>query len=357
LGRTFVPVYKGRIDLHEQYPDLFNAVAPMVWSAWVHDYLGWDERDNFNFIPPTATVAVCTHDRPDDLKRCLDALVALPDDGQEILIIDNCPSTDETRVLVAQYPGVRYVREDRVGLDIARNRALLEARNEVVAFTDDDATPDNNWLRSILKNFNSPMVMCVTGLTMPFELETKAQQVFEKHNSFSKGFKRVVHSNLSRNPLAPGGVGAGANMAVRKSLLQEVGPFDEALDAGTKTHSGGDHEMFVRILTAGYQIVYDPAALSWHRHRRTWEELQKTVYGYGVGVYALWTRTLLVHREWGVFRMAFSWFWNDQLRHFVKSLIKRRDYIPMDLILAEFRGCLAGPGAYLASRKKLRSKK
>jgi len=352
LGKTFVPITHGKIIIKDHFNDLVSAVAPLLWPAWMENHLEWNERFNFNFAVPTATVAVCTHDRPKDLRRCLDALMQLPDDGQEILVIDNCPSTEETLRLVESYPGVRYVREHRVGLDIARNRALLEATHEVVAFTDDDAAPDKNWLRALLVNFNAPTVMCVTGLTMPLELETKAQETFERHYSFSKGFRRVVHSSHSRHPLAPGPVGAGANMAMRKSILQLVGPFDEALDAGTKTRSGGDHEMFVRLLLAGYQIIYDPAALSWHRHRRSWKELQQTVYGYGVGVYALWTRTLLVQKEWGVVRMAFLWFWRDQLFILIRTLLRRPGSIPLNLIIAEFKGCLAGPGAYLASRKK-----
>jgi hypothetical protein len=67
-----------------------------------------------------------------------DALLRLPEDGQELLVVDNCPSTDATCNLVAAYEGIRYVREDRPGLNVARNRALREAVNEIVAFTDDD---------------------------------------------------------------------------------------------------------------------------------------------------------------------------------------------------------------------------
>jgi len=140
-------------------------------------------------------------------------------------------------------------------------------------------------------------------------------------------------------------------MALRRSVLEYVGFFDEALDAGTPTHSGGDTEMFSRILSRGYRIVYEPAALNWHRHRRSWEELRRTIYGYGVGVYAFWTRSLLVEGELGVLRAAPVWFLRYQLRALLRSLFRRPNSLPLDLLLAELRGCLRGPFAYLTSRK------
>jgi GT2 family glycosyltransferase len=142
-------------------------------------------------------------------------------------------------------------------------------------------------------------------------------------------------------------------MAVRREVLDDLGGFDEALDAGTPSQSGGDHEMFGRILAAGHRIVYEPAAVSWHRHRRTWDELRAALHGYGVGVYAMWTRRLLVDHEPAVLMHAVRWFRHGQARHFWRALRRRPDAVPMDLLLAEFRGCLAGPAAYLAARRRL----
>ena len=142
-------------------------------------------------------------------------------------------------------------------------------------------------------------------------------------------------------------------MALRRSVLQQLGPFDEALDAGTRTRSGGDAEMFSRILSAGYRIAYDPQALNWHRHRRTWRELRRMAYGYGVGVYAAWTRSFLVEHETGMLQPALSWFARRQLPTLIRSALQPCG-ITFDLILSELRGCAAGPWAYLASRRAVR---
>jgi GT2 family glycosyltransferase len=295
------------------------------------------------------TVAVCTRNRTADLARCLTALRQLPDDGQDLLVVDNAPATDATRHLVTTLPGVRYVREDRPGLNVARNRALREARGAIVAFCDDDAVPDRGWLRALVRNFDAPDVLAVTGLTMPLELETPAQEWFERLCRFGRGFERIVFDR--RHPAAerPGAPGVGANMAVRRRVLHHPGGFDEALDAGTPTRSGGDNEMFSRILGSGYRVVYDPAALSWHRHRRTWPELRRTLYGYRVGLYAMWTRQVFREHNVSVIRPAVLRILRHQLPELARSLLRLADSAPLDLRAAELAGCLAGPVAYAVS--------
>jgi GT2 family glycosyltransferase len=141
-------------------------------------------------------------------------------------------------------------------------------------------------------------------------------------------------------------------MALRRSVLDLIGPFDEVLDAGTPTLSGGDTELFYRIIANGFQIVYEPAALSWHRHRRTWEELRHVLYGYGVGTYAYWTGKLVQDKEWSVIFMAGNWFWKHQLPALLKSILHFPNSTPVDLLVNELRGCLSGPRAYYLSRRE-----
>jgi GT2 family glycosyltransferase len=354
VGQAVLPVVGGRIGGAELREALLQAGGAQLWERWLQGYLEWSLASGA--ARPSATVAVCTRDRPEDLRRCLEALLQLPDDGQELLVVDSCSKTDATQRVAEEFERVRFVREERPGLDIARNRAMHEARHEIVAFCDDDAAVDPGWLRAVLANFDDPRVLCVTGLTMPLELETEAQEWFERYCPFGRGFRRTVFESPRHHPLATGAIGAGANMALRRSVLERIGPFDEALDAGTPTRSGGDHEMFTRILAAGYRIVYDPAALSRHRHRRTWEELRQTLHGYGIGIYALWTRHLLVEKEWSVLKWAWGWFRTDQLPALLRSLRRCPGSTPRDLLLAELRGCVAGPGAYLSSRRQMQQR-
>lgn len=353
VGKIVLPAKNGEIVLANHLQKIHEAVKKDIKKAALDHFLfGKEKQDQKADV--RVSIAVCTRNRTKDLKDCLDALMKLPDRGQEILVIDNNPSTSDTKNLVAQYPPVRYVLEERKGLDIARNRAIAEAAHDIVAFTDDDAFPETGWLDALTRNFNDPLVMVVTGMSMPFELETRAQEQFENYNPFGKGFSKKRFSFVRNHPLAVGNIGAGANMALRKSLIHETGWFDEALDAGTLTQSGGDHEFFARVLLSGYHIIYEPEALSWHRHRRTHKEAVQAIHGYGVGVYAFWTRLFFEEKQYSILRFPATWLVHTQLPNFYKWFFQSKKQYPLSFSLAELKGCLKGPFAYFKSKKLVR---
>ena len=211
--------------------------------------------------------------------------------------------------------------------------------------------PDPSWLRSLHRAFRHPRTLCTTGLTLPAELETEAQLWFESTNGFGRGFESRLFDGVEHDPFNVARAGAGVNMALRRSVLELIGPFDDALDAGTPTRSGGDHDMFTRILAAGYCIAYEPSAICWHRHRREWRELVDTVRGYGTGVYACLTRHLL-HGELPAIRIALGWLrW--QITALLRAPLGSAGRVTRELGLAELRGCAEGPRAYLRSRRRL----
>lgn len=357
VGRLTVPVVNGRVSAAEVREQIFGVEQWPIWNRVVQEFLGW-EAEEASPRRPKASIVVVTRERPEDLRRCLESLLALPDDGQEILVVDNRPETDRTLELVRQFePRVRYVREDWPGEGAARNCGLREARHEIVAFIDDDAIPDPDWLRALVRNFEDPQVLAVTGLVMPLELETPAQEEFERLSPHARGFSREVFSADTHYALHVAPVGVSANLAMRRDVLELLGGFDEALGVGTPARCGTDHELFVRILISGYTIVYDPAALNWHRHRRTWPELVDVLHGYGVGVYAFWTRLLLFEREPSVLLMALRWFWHQQLPEILGGLRGAPGAPPLDLSLAQLRGCFSGPFAYLRSWNRCRARR
>src|SRR5688572_6321530 len=234
-------------------------------------------------VTPRLSVVVCTRERPRDLERCLHALSAQTLRDLEIIVVDNAPRTNDTRGVVDGW-GARYVLEPRPGLDCARNTGLAAARAPVIAITDDDAVPASGWAAVVLTTLSEPAVAGMAGAMLPLELETAAQQLFERYLERMTRTRPRDERRVFGRPFPPssaGHVGAGANMAFRRSTLDAVGPFDEAFDAGTATQSGGDTEMFARMLDAGMRLVYEPRAVVRHRHRRTVGELRRQLFGYG----------------------------------------------------------------------------
>jgi len=304
--------------------------------------------------PPTASVVVCTRDRPEDLRRFLDSVRPAAGPDVEVIVVDNAPSDDRTERLAAGYP-VRYVREPRPGLNWARGRGARTATGEVVLYTDDDVVVDAGWVDAMRRPFADPGVAAVTGLVAAIELETAAQEQFERFVGFGRGFDRREFSIGVIAPVAASRVGAGASMAIRRALVLGLGLFDVELDCGTAARSSGDHYAFYRLLTLGYRLVYNPEALSWHRHRPGAEELRSQLFDYSVGVYCWFLRALLFHREVQTLSIGCRWFLGHHLHQLWKGLCRRPDAQPLTLTLAEVRGVLVAPFAFLASLRRERA--
>jgi glycosyltransferase involved in cell wall biosynthesis len=308
------------------------------------------------------TVAVCTRNHASRLPECLDAIAALdyPSHLLDVLIVDNAPEDDSTRDVVARYSSFRYVREPRPGLDWARNRAILESRGEIIAYTDDDVSVDGGWARAIAAAFEEePHAMCVTGLVVPDEIDTDAQRLFEVYGGFNRGFSRWVYrvdvdagENAARCYGGTGRFGTGANMAFRRSFFVREGLFDPALDVGTPASGGGDLEMFFRVLRAGHALIYEPAALVRHRHRREYSALRTQLANNGIGFYAYLVRTAGAYPDQraGVVRLALWWMWWWNVRRLLRSFVGHSD-LPRDLIVAELKGAFKGLRRYQKSRR------
>jgi glycosyltransferase involved in cell wall biosynthesis/peptidoglycan/xylan/chitin deacetylase (PgdA/CDA1 family)/2-polyprenyl-3-methyl-5-hydroxy-6-metoxy-1,4-benzoquinol methylase len=299
---------------------------------------------------PPISVVICTRNRHELLARCLTSFADLEYPTCEVIVVDNAPADDATRLTVERF-NARYVREDRPGLDWARNRGIAEAQYEIVAFTDDDTAVDRGWLTGIAAGFENQSVMAVTGLVAPMEMATPAQVLFEHvYKGMGKGFHgRLFYRNQLRPSqlIAIHAVGVGANMAFRRSVFQRIGDFDTALDVGTPASGGGDLDMFHRVVAAGMPLWYEPRALVWHQHRREIPELRQQLYNdgrsFGVYLQKLWKTRSVPRRS--VFRFA-VWQWGRWLAGRVVIGLLGRHRMPVPLLWAGLRGAIDSPRAY-----------
>ncbi|HTK11595.1 MAG TPA: glycosyltransferase [Ktedonobacteraceae bacterium] len=317
------------------------------------------EREIFFARAPFASVIVATHNRTEQLAACLPALLAQHYPHYEVIIVDNAPNSSATADLIQQHYGhvshLRYVREDIAGLSRGQNRGIAVAQGEILAFTDDDVIVDTYWLLQLARAFSiADDVACVTGLVLPKELETPAQFWFEEYGGFSKGFQQRVYDMQQNRPAEPlfpytaGRFGTGASMAFRPAFLRSVGGFDPALQAGM------DIAAFFQAVRRGNKLVYEPAALAYHVHRRSYSELRRQIQNYGVALTAYLTKNildapplffeLLVKIPYGLF-FTLS---DKSPKNKKKSL-----HYPRSLTLVELRGLLYGPIVYIRNRRKL----
>ncbi|MFQ5668595.1 MAG: glycosyltransferase family 2 protein [Candidatus Binatia bacterium] len=310
-------------------------------------------------------VAVCTRDRVKQLRRALRSLVEQAVPPAEILVVDNAPRNDCTRVLVGEeFPSVRYVRELVLGLDFARNRALREAQSEIVAFLDDDAVADRGWVESMQKAFlEHPRAGVCTGRIDALSVETEAQRAFEANGGLmAQGSERLrlpadARRQVWRWRYAPSiawaaSLGSGCNLAVRRTFAIQIGGFDEALDLGPALPGGGDNDMVWRMLEAGAEVVYEPAARVRHEHRRDLGAIFDQIVGHQRALIALVSKAAV--RSRGARRLPVLAFLCWRLVKPGVRLLRRaagRDPLPAAVLLRVWWHCWRGLGAYSAARR------
>ncbi len=252
---------------------------------------------------PPITVVLCTFDRPAYLVPAVGALLELDYPDFEIVVVDNHPASGlVTSTLRSIDDGrIRVLEQPRRGLARARNTGVVAARHDIVAFTDDDVIVDRSWLQGIADGFAAePHVACVTGIVPAGEITSESQSYFDRRVSWARSCRPEVFSLTSvrrSEPLFPfevGMFGTGANFAIRRDVVVALGGFDEAFGVGSRVGGGEDIDMFVRVLLAGHQLVYEPAALAWHRHRSDVESLTVQMNDYGRGLGA-WITKLAVN--------------------------------------------------------------
>jgi GT2 family glycosyltransferase len=294
---------------------------------------------------PTASVVICTRDRPDELARCLASLPRQSYSPAEIIVVDNASRDGRTRQ-VAEAAGVIYVREDRPGLDIARNTGAKRAAGEIVAYTDDDVLLHPRWLERLVASFDDPSLGAVTGLVLPGELATEAQLHFETYWSFGQGYRRrdFTAAMFAAEPyevFPVWQIGAGASMAFRRSAIEAVGLFDERLDVG-RAGCSGDSEMWYRLLAAGFGCRYEPSAIAFHFHRRAMDGLASQIFhymrGHSAALLVQYERTnIRANRALALWGKP-QWYAGRLFNAFVRRRRRPEDRF----LLEEVRGYLSG---------------
>ncbi|MDO8106004.1 glycosyltransferase [Isoptericola sp. b441] len=334
-------------------------------------HCGWDAPEGSGLV----TVVVCTLGEDPRLVRTVESVLGQTYPELEVVVVDNRPTTGRVPELLDGIadPRVRIVPESARGLSAARNAGVAHARGELIAFTDDDAHADPDWVRRLSAGFAcGDQVVAVTGLVVPDELRTPAQHLFEEFGGFDKGFSRTVWSMRPASlgvravtgshgglfPYSAGVYGSGNNMAFRASWLRASGLFDEALGAGSLTKGGEDLDAFLAVMLDGKVLVYEPAAVVRHSAREGMAELASQLYGYGSGNSA----AMIKHAMAGPRRtLAVLARVPTGLRRLLDPRSEKNSQrsagYPPDLARRELRGFAAGPVLYLRSRREARRRR
>lgn len=235
------------------------------------------------------SAVICTYNRYDLLDKAIESCLtqSMAKKHFEIIIVDNSPACPEIQIFSQKYANnrnVRYLIEATPGLSNARNVAMRAAKSPIVAYLDDDAIADPDWLNQIVSAFDKfgASTAVVGGRIDPiWEVPRPAWLPDALLGTLS-----VVNWGGSARIALPGEWVAGANISFRVSALEEVGGFDVALGRtgnGGSLMSNEESAVIEKLRTRGYELVYAPAARvdhlvdtrrlspEWIRRRQAWQ--------------------------------------------------------------------------------------
>lgn len=206
---------------------------------------------------PKVSVVIATYNRPQYLRDCLEAISKQTFNDFEVIVVDDHSTTPYAEDLVAEFRDAgklrirQWIFQKNQGAAAARNKGVAMAHGELIAFTDDDCLPDNNWLEEGIKHFSYPGVVAVEGL-------------------INKEFKDTTPTSCVTYTFKKGGY-MTANMFYRKSAFEEVGGFDTRFKSFRE-----DTDLGWRIEDEG-KIVHEAESIVVHRiiDYPVWEFVKK----------------------------------------------------------------------------------
>lgn len=229
---------------------------------------------------PQISVVVCTFNGSKTIRQCCESLSRLDYPKFEVIVVDD-GSSDGSGRIVEEF-GFKLIRHDtNRGLSAARNSGLEAATGDIVAYIDDDAFADIDWLRYIALTFETMDCVAVGGPNVsPNDDPEFARRVAEAPGNPA----HVLLTDTQAEQLP------GCNIAIRRSALEAIDGFDPRF-----VTAGDDVDVCLRLRERGWTLAYCAAAMVWHRRRASLAAYLKQQSDYGVA-------ENLLDRKWNLVR-------------------------------------------------------
>lgn len=217
------------------------------------------------------TVVVPTRDRPDQLRKCLDALNLQTLGGVDVIVVDD--GSDSARGVeeaVALVGNARLIRTKHRGPAAARNAGAAAAGGAFVCFTDDDCEPDREWVARLVDALRSGADV-VAGIV----------ENGRPDDALAGAWHAIVDFLGEYGGTAGGAFAPSNNLACRIEIIRAI-PFDEAYEGA----AGEDRDWCARIVAEGYRIVVEPRARVVHRQTLGLPGFLRQHFRYGKAAYS-----------------------------------------------------------------------
>ena len=209
------------------------------------------------------SIVVASYNSQDTIEECLKSILAqnYPKDAFEVIVMDG-ESKDNTVKIAQQFP--IKVLSIRLNCPAAYNYAMKIVAYPILGFIDADAKVEPDWLKKVTPHLAEPEVAGVSG-----SIET-----WNADNPWARSIGYELKSRYRRIGKYTGRI-ATMNLLLKKSVIEEVGGWDEKLPSQYDTDFG------FRMSGRGYKIAYEPTAVCYHFNRPTLKAFYRQQLQYG----------------------------------------------------------------------------
>lgn len=215
---------------------------------------------------PLVSVVMVNFRGADDTLVAIDGLRKMdwPDDKLEIIVVENGSGDDSLATLQSAGPGVTIIESpENLGFAGGCNLGVTHSTGEYVAFLNNDARPDSNWVRAAIAAFDSSRkIGAVASKVLDWEGK-RIDFVGAAMTWFGMGYKPLTGDEVPnlRSERHDVLFGTGSAMFVRRDVFAELGGFDENYFMFFE-----DVDLGWRLNLAGYRFVYEPSSVAFHKH-------------------------------------------------------------------------------------------
>jgi len=223
---------------------------------------------------PVISIIVAVFNGDRTINKCVQSLLSVDYPKYEIIIVDD-GSTDRTKQILFGYKDkIRIIQLEHQGPSKCRNKAVLEAKGDFVAFTDSDCVVDKDWIRQLMRGFSSDDIVSVGGSQFSPEDDSyfgkRVQDCFALSGFIGGYFKKRGLANIVEVDHNP-----SCNVIYRKDIFLKEGGFDETL------WPGEDVDLDYRLKRKGYKLFYNPLAKVYHYRPNSFRKLSSMMFRYG----------------------------------------------------------------------------
>lgn len=246
--------------------------------------------------PPDVAVVITARNEETRLPVLLRAIgrQTVPRDTFEVIVVDDA-SDDATAAVAAAVADARVLSlPTHLGLPAGRNVGIRASSAPIIALTDADCIPDDDWLERGLERFRAESPgMLAGGILMPLDRDSSIPALVD------------ATTFLNQSVYVTAGFGAGANLWFRRDVLERVGLFNERIGM-----YGDERDICQRAVESGAQLLYAPEVRLVHPPRATTREVVRKAFLRGFGLSA--------HRRFGT----------GPLRHHPRLFLQWKSYVP-----------------------------